>query len=62
MTTLPNSWLMPARLEMLLEEGKQWQWVYRPVFFRLDREEEQERFSHLLECGSNMLVYDRLQD
>jgi hypothetical protein len=54
-------WNMPARMEMLLEQSKQWHSVYRPVFFRLDREDDQARFSQLLEGGTPVQVYDQLQ-
>jgi molybdopterin/thiamine biosynthesis adenylyltransferase len=45
----------------LLDQSERWHSAYRPVFFRLDREEDQERFSHLLESGMPMQVYDQLQ-
>ncbi len=61
MTTPTNAWHTPARLETLLEQSKQWQWVYRPEFFRLGREEDQVRLGHLLESGTQMLVSDQLQ-
>ena len=62
MTTRSNSWHLPARLEVLLEQQKHWQWVYRPEFFRLDREEDQVRFTHLLASETPMLVYDFLYE
>src|SRR5579859_1278201 len=62
MTTPTNAWHTPARLETLLEQSKQWHSIYRPLFFRLDREEDQVLFSQLLESGTHMLVYDQLQD
>src|SRR5579859_4490760 len=61
MTTTSSMWHMPARMEMLLEQSKRWQSLYRPVFFRLDHEEDQERYSHLLESGTHVQVYDQLQ-
>jgi molybdopterin/thiamine biosynthesis adenylyltransferase len=48
-------------MERLLVESKRWHSAYRPVFFRLDREEDQERFSQLLESGTPVQVYDQLQ-
>ena len=62
MTTPSNSWHTPARLEMLLEQGKRWQWMYRPMFYRLNQEEDQVRFSQLLESGIQVLAYDQIQD
>jgi hypothetical protein len=62
MTTRSNSWHLPARLEVLLEQQKRWQWVYRPEFFRLDREEDQVRFTHLLASETPLLVYDSLYE
>src|SRR5579859_4849972 len=62
MTTPTNAWHTPARLETLLEQSKQWHSIYRPLFFRLDREEDQVLFSQLLESGTHVLVYDQLQD
>lgn len=62
MTTPSNSWNSPAGLEMLLEQSKQGRWLCCPEFFRLNREEDQERFHHLLESGAPVLVYDQLQD
>src|SRR5437763_16163136 len=61
MTTKSNNWKMPVRLEMLLEQSKQWQGMYRPLFFRLDREEDQVRYSQVLESGMHVLVHDQLQ-
>src|SRR5436190_916547 len=61
MTTKSHSWNMPVGLEMLLEQSKRLQSMYRPVVFRLDREEDQVRCSQLLESGTHVLVYDHLQ-
>jgi hypothetical protein len=60
MTTPFNAWDMTSKLEMLLEERQQWQWVYRPLFFRLNQEEDRVRLGHLRENGAQILVYDQL--
>src|SRR5579863_422072 len=62
MTTPTNAGHALTRLETLLEQQKQWQWMYRPEFFRLEREEDQVRLGHLLERGTQLLVYDHLLD
>ena len=52
---------IPARLALLLEQGQHSQSEYRPMLFRLNREEDRVQCSQLLEGKPHVQVYDQLQ-
>jgi tRNA A37 threonylcarbamoyladenosine dehydratase len=49
----------PAWLEQLLEQGNH---LYRPVFFRLDNEQDRGMYGQLRECIPHLLVHDQIHD
>src|SRR5215469_3395973 len=61
MTRNANMRNIPARLALLLEQGEHCQSEYRPMLFRLDREQDRLQCSQLLEERPHVRVYDQLQ-